>query len=473
MSVASILAIQNSPERGRIVVAMRRLDPGSFGLEILREDGLLVPPVSTPLLDWRDVPVGLDEVLLRFSRSLQIWVDYKYYKQQSALVQEKVMSLFYDHEWADQLYRDIRLLPSCQNTPNVDWDEFSKLAMIFKFNSFSFREGSRVIWHGLFDIACRFSHSCQPNCGWKPLESKQMSVRLLVPVKQGEELTLDYFDMLLTPTAQRQARLLKSKKFHCQCRRCTNPSGDDCRRISCQLDSACPGVHFASNFQSDTLLDCSVCGKSPSAHDVKDWLEFEQDIFPRQQAQMKMSENLYGVTDELDRDIRSLRSPHALHHLTLQLCTWQKMLAELDRNWKWLVQICTAEVACLDGILGDNYPNAHTAVACQGLGHALLQYGRLKASEAAYQRALRIYHVLEGVDSEEQKYFVDKVLAVQKRLLERGDIEFSKQHCALCGASATKKCARCNGSVVYCSKDHQASHWRAIHRKQCKPMTKE
>jgi hypothetical protein len=267
-----MLEIRSTQDRGMIVVATQKLDPGTLGLEILREDGLLIPPTLNPLsyrmgLAYKDIPQGLEAVLARYSRSPQIWLDYKFYKQQPHNVQTKVMSFFYDKEWAEELCREITALPSCQNkSDEIDWEEFSKLAMIFKFNSFSFRKGQEVQWHGLFDIACRFSHSCKSNCVWTPLESRQMSIRLITPVEEGEELTLDYFSMLLRPTAERQAKLLESKKFLCQCSRCTNPAGDDCRRFPCQVNDKCGGVHFASNMDSDKLLDCTVCGKpAPSA----------------------------------------------------------------------------------------------------------------------------------------------------------------------------------------------------------------
>ncbi len=43
--------------------------------------------------------------------------------------------------------------------------------------------------------------------------------------------------------------------------------------------------------------------------------------------------------------------------------------------------------------------------------------------------------------------------------------------CALCGASkgALSCCSACK-SVFYCSREHQAQHWKQIHRSQCKSL---
>lgn len=116
----------------------------------------------------------------------KFWIDYQYFLRHPSHVQDKVMGFFYDHEWADQLYQEIQRLPSLQAMSSLlDWQEFSKLAMIFKFDSFSFQtEEDQVIWHELFDISCRFSHSCRPNCTWTKLRTREMSIRLLTPSRR-------------------------------------------------------------------------------------------------------------------------------------------------------------------------------------------------------------------------------------------------------------------------------------------------
>lgn len=38
-------------------------------------------------------------------------------------------------------------------------------------------------------------------------------------------------------------------------------------------------------------------------------------------------------------------------------------------------------------------------------------------------------------------------------------------NCAVCGVSASSKCASCS-LVVYCSKEHQKAHWKK-HKNEC------
>ena len=46
------------------------------------------------------------------------------------------------------------------------------------------------------------------------------------------------------------------------------------------------------------------------------------------------------------------------------------------------------------------------------------------------------------------------------------------QHeCGHCKKSATLRCAGCNAKW-YCSKDHQISDWKKIHKKECKRIDK-
>ena len=41
--------------------------------------------------------------------------------------------------------------------------------------------------------------------------------------------------------------------------------------------------------------------------------------------------------------------------------------------------------------------------------------------------------------------------------------------CANCGELASHRCANCR-MVFYCKKECQISHWKSIHKEQCKPF---
>jgi len=39
--------------------------------------------------------------------------------------------------------------------------------------------------------------------------------------------------------------------------------------------------------------------------------------------------------------------------------------------------------------------------------------------------------------------------------------------CAVCAKPASKRCSGCQ-NIFYCSVDHQKSHWKSIHKRECK-----
>lgn len=138
----------------------------------------------------------------------------------------------------------------------------------------------------------------------------------------------------------------------------------------------------------------------------------------------------------------------------------------MDSDWHTCVEFYKARVACMDAILGAHYPNLETADACDSLGDALQKKtSSPKDAEVAYQRALQMFQIVDGSNGSSFKATVNKLLSVQERLVN-GAVD--REHCALCGVSASKQCSRCDGQVVYCCKEHQAVHWKKVHKKQCK-----
>jgi hypothetical protein len=118
----------------------------------------------------------------------------------------------------------------------------------------------------------------------------------------------------------------------------------------------------------------------------------------------------------------------------------------------------------MDAILGADYPNLETADILCMLGDALQKASALKDAEVAYQRALQMFQIVEGSNGSFFKATANKLLSVQERLV---NAVVDREHCALCGVSASKKCSRCDGQVVYCCREHQTVHWKKVHRKQC------
>ena len=82
----------------------------------------------------------------------------------------------------------------------------------------------------------RFNHSCAPNCKWSFVPATDTSsstgvgaaavdVRVIRPVRAGDELTLSYLDASL-PRRRRRAALWAKYRFECDCERCAEEGGD-------------------------------------------------------------------------------------------------------------------------------------------------------------------------------------------------------------------------------------------------------
>jgi len=90
-------------------------------------------------------------------------------------------------------------------------------------------------YSGLFEIASKASHSCDPNVTFHSnLETRLLTYRALKPISEGEMICLSYLsdDELQQPITKRRARLWLGKLFWCFCSRC-NSRFDDCRSFIC------------------------------------------------------------------------------------------------------------------------------------------------------------------------------------------------------------------------------------------------
>jgi len=148
--------------------------------------------------------------------------------------------------------------------------------MVFNFNAVEVnpppRDGATgeppTLGVGLYNIACRLNHSCQPNCCWYATEDGARLVRTLVPVAEGEQLTIDYemerYD--IKPVPERQDNFALSWEFCCACPRCAS-FGDDTRKVACTNGSCELGhhlVHQPTEEDVAVLTPCLLCGTHPS-----------------------------------------------------------------------------------------------------------------------------------------------------------------------------------------------------------------
>ena len=127
---------------------------------------------------------------------------------------------------------------------------------------------------GLFPLGSIFNHSCLPNCTYTN-EGPQLVFRLLRPVREGEELCVNYTE-LYAARDERRAELHATKSFECRCRRCTlSPASEEEARliraepmvsaVLCDQTKGCSGLLHQCDVLTDRLGDrsakweCSAC----------------------------------------------------------------------------------------------------------------------------------------------------------------------------------------------------------------------
>ncbi|CAB9500991.1 SET domain [Seminavis robusta] len=219
-----LLRVETTQDRGRVVVATADLQPGVIGLQLLAETAIIV----VPPYDNRIPSTAIDQCP-RFPEELQskmdpnFWASYWCYKSQPDEIQAMIRDFYTELDCSTA--KTIRRLvtPVAKVYDVTDIDEFVHISMVFHFNAVTVNPPSSDghgagtnYGRGLFEIACRMSHSCKPNCSWiSSQDGTQKLVRLIAPVKQGEELTISYTDCLLLPTHTRRQALLRSKNFCC------------------------------------------------------------------------------------------------------------------------------------------------------------------------------------------------------------------------------------------------------------------
>ena len=463
-----MIEIKSSEGKGRIVVATTDLVPGVEGKEVLAEAALAIfPPHSkycTPALPI-DFPRNV---------SPSLWNDYWHYKSLPEEVKAKIRDFYVELEC--KLANDVRARMA-PFAGTLDVEEFVLVNMIINFNAVTMNPapahggcGKGVNFGlGLFETACRFSHSCKPNCYWFSSEdgSKRI-VRAISSIQKGQELTISYIgeDEQLLPTYSRRKILRESKYFNCECERC-GKDYDDTRRFKC-VSRKCPGVHFVRQVdQEDTpeVLACTKCGNEPTKDTASRLLKQERAL----QNEIKDIEFILdnGLPKDVSARIMKLRAPHPMHYLS-ELC-W-KLKGELSEQIKDYQAGARAHemiIACRDEIFGADSPGLILAFACESLGDCLTHINRRKA-ESIYQRSVQMLQIIYGFNHSYTKMAIDKLISVQRDM--RKTVHANHQ-CALCGALADKRCSRC-GQVVYCSRDHQKIHWKEIHKKQCKPKVR-
>ncbi|KAL3943287.1 MAG: hypothetical protein SGBAC_002658 [Bacillariaceae sp.] len=490
-------------DHGKVLVSTESLEPGPLGLIVFRETALLSIRTQGSSLDVSGpVPDYLVE-------GAQMWTDWWSFQQQPKDIRDRIMDMYTETDceqavairhYLNEIAKKKLKQRECEDTKLDDDDswtydilqnieEFTKLAMVIRFNGVELYppsdDGSGAgtdYGHGLFEVACKMSHSCHPNCTWMTeSDGASKQIRAISKIQKGEELTVDYMAQPLLPTHERREAIFDSKGFLCNCPRCLDPLGDDTRRFQCadQSTTTCLGVHLVHQPLTSNrarLLSCSVC--SVLAPD-----DYTAKVLEEESKLRKTIEVIKLVADEGDdhqflsmaKQIQQLNPPHSCHALAEKCYQLKADLYMLERDYKLAAEACSKQIICWVGILGECHLSQGTAFCYERLGD-VLQHVNVEEAEAAYKRSVRDLLVMRGgAPDPYSQCALNKLLNVQsaRMRIELDHLPHDQSLQGIASAACNQSpsplpCAVCgNGCTVlaenqdypmYCCEEHQHMH---------------
>lgn len=115
------------------------------------------------------------------------------------------------------------------NLPNEEQIELMKrICGVFNTNSFevavvSSRDKDHTMsLRGLYPMGALQNHCCVPNSRHHFDNQQRLHVSAVLPIAAGEEITMSYTDLLWDTSSRRQF-LKITKRFSCNCNRCSDP----------------------------------------------------------------------------------------------------------------------------------------------------------------------------------------------------------------------------------------------------------
>ncbi|CAJ1966483.1 unnamed protein product [Cylindrotheca closterium] len=505
---SAAVEMKQTEDHGMVLVSTKSLEPGPLGLIVFRETALLsIRTRGSSLDESGPVPDYLAE-------GPQMWTDWWYFQQQPKDIRDRILKMYQetDCSQADAIRQHLNETVEkkqgqhreCEGT-KLDEDDsrrddvlqniedFIKLAMVIRFNGVELCPPSddglgpgTDYGFGLFEVACKMSHSCRPNCAWmtEP-DGASKQIRAITKIQAGEELTVDYIGQPLSPTHERREELLHSKGFLCNCVRCSNILGDDTRRFPCMCQSTttCQGVHLVHQQLASSiprLLPCSVCNNLATDDYTERMLEEESRL-------QKVIEEIKLVADEggngyqlqsMTKQIEELNPPHSCHSLAEKCYQLQSDYYNQVGEYKLAAEACYKQIGCRVGILGEGHLCQGTAFCNERLGD-VLQYVNVEEAEEAYKRSVRELLVMRGgAPDPYSKCALSKLLNVQSTRIRieldhlphdrclKGiaDAPYSAPYpCVVCGNGCTVLGEKLEGAR-YCCEEHQQMHLSMVGR---------
>lgn len=316
--------------------------------------------------------------------------------------------------------------------------QLQRFASVLQYNGIEGPNGGTA----LYPKCCRINHSCSPNAAWHVLDAWDKSprvVRALVPIAQGEELTVSYLsdEDLLRDTTSRQQLLASSRLFQCWCTKCSQAI-DRARAFPC---TACG---------STVCVGESACGRCGVPLEWEPHLAVERHL----QERVRVLDGVLSSGARLDiRD--EVLEVSAACSVAMAPTHW--LLAKIKYlEFEVLQQTrpvdAVATLAAITAVVA-----AHSAVTTPlaRIAWELEFQGdwsrRVHGSgDAQYTAAQRLLQVVLGTD---------QGLAAK--------IKGRKVCCAPeCSEEPASVCGRCK-TAGYCSRACQTGHWRD-HKVWCK-----
>lgn len=238
-------------DTGRNLVAVKAFQAGETVLQ------------NEPLFSWDNA--SMEDYIIKYIES-------------SPEIQEQVMGMeYHEDESADSRYSDLHriaesLAERISGNYAISPAMVYKLLQIKRTNAHAYSSSGRQSRGALFRLASKCNHSCAPNVMYSSLDGL-MQFTALSNIEIGDVIYASYLtDLLVTPYADRQKKLMDTKDFQCRCRRCL--STDDCCGLRCltstktrSLGIKCQkGVAYRRN--SDAIWVCSTCNAESTDDDM-------------------------------------------------------------------------------------------------------------------------------------------------------------------------------------------------------------
>ncbi|XP_011167732.2 SET domain-containing protein SmydA-8 [Solenopsis invicta] len=192
---------------------------------------------------------------------------------------EEQRTLLYAFECHANLNRNYEIDLLKRNVANLPSEEQMKLMQrvcdVFNTNSFEVVVPSRGNDHtmslrGLYPMGALQNHCCVPNSRHHFDDQQRLHVSAALPIAAGEEITMSYTDLLWDTSTRRQF-LRITKRFSCNCNRCSDPLefGSRLSALLCAKDECLGHLLPRNPLNYESSWICDKCQTSVNHRQIE------------------------------------------------------------------------------------------------------------------------------------------------------------------------------------------------------------